>query len=137
MNISNEIIKVLDALYEKFGIVIDWTSTNILPYLETLFGKFIKWEIASSIFTMVFWILLAGIAWLIAIPLIKKSNNNDWDFDYSGWPWVAIFIIIAACIFTIVAVININMQSYDICEAVNFPEKAIYDYITRNINTTK
>lgn len=31
---SVEVIKVLDALVEKFGIAIDWTSANVLPYLQ-------------------------------------------------------------------------------------------------------
>lgn len=36
---GEEIIKVLDALAEKFGLAIDWTSNNVIPYLETLCGK--------------------------------------------------------------------------------------------------
>ena len=32
--ISDGIIKVLDSLADKFGIAIDWTSSNILPYLQ-------------------------------------------------------------------------------------------------------
>ena len=31
MNISQQIIEVLNALSEKVGIAIDWTSENILP----------------------------------------------------------------------------------------------------------
>ena len=31
---SNEIIKVLDALSDKLGIAVDWTSENVLPYLQ-------------------------------------------------------------------------------------------------------
>lgn len=133
MNISNEIINVIDALCEKFGIAIDWTSANVLPYLETLCGKFIKWEISTSIFYMVFWTLLAGIAWLISIPLIKKANKCEWDFDYEFSPIFATFAIIIACVFTIVAIVNIGMQSYDIIEAISFPEKTIYDYISYQI----
>ena len=33
---SEEIIKVLDALAEKFGVAVDWTSANVIPYLEQL-----------------------------------------------------------------------------------------------------
>ena len=28
-SISNEIIKVLDALCDKFGVAVDWSSNNI------------------------------------------------------------------------------------------------------------
>lgn len=33
---SEDIIKVLDNLAQKFGIAIDWTSQNAMPYLEDL-----------------------------------------------------------------------------------------------------
>lgn len=35
MTVSDQIINVLDALCEKFGLVIDWTSENVVPYLTT------------------------------------------------------------------------------------------------------
>ena len=44
MQISNEIIQVLEYLAEKIGITIDWTNNNVLPYVEQLCKKFIEWE---------------------------------------------------------------------------------------------
>ena len=31
MTVSEQIIQVIDALCEKFGIAIDWTTQNIIP----------------------------------------------------------------------------------------------------------
>ena len=31
---GDEIIKVINDLCGKFGIAIDWTSSNVIPYLE-------------------------------------------------------------------------------------------------------
>lgn len=39
--ISDEIIKVLDDLCERFGIVIDWASENVVPQLTVLCEKLI------------------------------------------------------------------------------------------------
>ena len=133
MKVSEQIIQVLDALCEKFGLAIDWTSANVLPYFEILCDKFIKWEIATSIFYMVFWVLLAGITWLIVKPFIKKAKENEWDYDYCCAPWIATFGIIIACMLTLVAVGNVFSQSYDIIQAITFPEKTIYDYISNLI----
>ena len=33
---SEQIIEVLNALCEKFGIAIDWTAENVMPYLTDL-----------------------------------------------------------------------------------------------------
>ena len=42
---SEEIIKVLDELGKRFGIVIDWSNQNIMPYLQELLKSFIKMEL--------------------------------------------------------------------------------------------
>ena len=54
---SEEIIKVLDALAEKFGLAVDWTSVNVIPYLEQLCGKYVNYEIATSVVWLVFGIM--------------------------------------------------------------------------------
>ena len=46
---SEEIIKVLDNLAERFGVAVDWTSTNVIPYLQELCSKYITYEIATSV----------------------------------------------------------------------------------------
>lgn len=33
----DEIIKVLDDLSERLGIAVDWTSQNVLPYLQEIY----------------------------------------------------------------------------------------------------
>lgn len=54
MTISNQIIAVLDAVCEKFGIVIDWTANNVMPYLQDLCHRVTTYEIVTS----VAWIIL-------------------------------------------------------------------------------
>lgn len=49
---SDEVIKVIDALAERFGIVIDWSSENVIPYLQQLCDKYITYEIITSIVWM-------------------------------------------------------------------------------------
>lgn len=55
---SEEIIKVLDALAEKFGLAVDWTSANVIPYLEQLCGKYVNYEIVTSVIWLLFGIVL-------------------------------------------------------------------------------
>lgn len=46
---SDEIIKILDDLGQRFGIAIDWSSQNVMPYLQDLVRRFTTYEIATSI----------------------------------------------------------------------------------------
>ena len=58
---SEEVIKILDDLCKRFGIAIDWSSENIVPYLEQLCKKYINYEIVTS----VIWIILFATGFII------------------------------------------------------------------------
>lgn len=42
---KNAIIETLDCLFEKFGIAVDWTTENVLPYVEQLAEKIVTYNI--------------------------------------------------------------------------------------------
>jgi len=117
MQVSDEIIKVLEYLCEKIGITIDWTSNNVLPYVEQLCTKFIKWQIGTSIGWIVIMLILV-IVGLIFSKVVDIGGFESFIF------WVIVMI----------AVIVIGVQAFYIIECYTFPEKAIYDYIQYNIN---
>ena len=58
MDTSEQIIKVIDNLCEKFGIAIDWTSNNMLPYIQQLGDKIVKYDLYTSVFWLVLCILI-------------------------------------------------------------------------------
>lgn len=66
---TNEIIKLLDELAKRFGVAIDWTSENVMPYLEDLFGRFITYNIVVD----VIWILMAIAAVWFEVWFVKKT----------------------------------------------------------------
>ena len=119
MTVSSEIIEVLDYLGEKFGIAIDWTSNNVLPYLQTLADKFIKWEISTSIV----WIAIAAFVMAGMIVLINLKGVRGINEETCGMLWIPIIVLI------IVSFIVICIQIFDIVECNMFPEKALYDFI--------
>ena len=124
MTVSSEIIEVLDYLGEKFGIAIDWTSNNVLPYLQTLIDKFIKWEISTSIV----WIVIAAFVIVAMIVLINLKGIREINEETYGMLWIPIIVLI------IVSFIVICIQIFDIIECNVFPEKALYDFIKVMLN---
>jgi hypothetical protein len=42
---GNEVIKVLNHLGDQFGVAIDWSSANVMPYLNDLMTRMIKYGI--------------------------------------------------------------------------------------------
>ena len=118
-SISNEIIKVLDALCDKFGIAVDWSSENVLPYIETLMDKCVTYEISTSLF----WMLLAFIGACVGAYLCIHGNAIYKESEYLDGEGS---IIIGAGLL-IVAIIIIVVQSLDLIQCSTFPESIIID----------
>lgn len=130
MTISNQIIEVLDVLCDKLGVAVDWTSENIVPYIETLIRKFITFEIATSIMYIVLFIALFTISYPITKKWCKKASSDKVQWCDCLETWVAICGIVLTVAFGIVCLIGIPVQIHDIIEAITFPEKTITEYIS-------
>lgn len=119
---SDEIIKLLDDLGQRFGIAIDWSSENVLPYLYDLMSRYIKYETMTSIM----WMVIGVIGLLLGIIFIYKGFKSD-DPDDVGFACIFIFVAIA-CIVIIIFQIN------DIITVNTIPEKMIYEYLSNSIS---
>lgn len=123
---SEEVIKILDALAEKFGLAIDWTSANVLPYLQQLCGKYVTYEIATS----VVWMLI-GICLLFIGKYVIEKAKYCWEKykeeRYSDYDLGAILLgILAGCVI-VGGIVVILCQTFDIVTCITFPEKIIIE----------
>ncbi len=125
---SNEIIKILDDLSKRMGMAIDWSGKNIMPYLEELMGRFVQWEISTSII----WGLLAVVLCFSGCLLLKYSWNhiNEYFGDIDEWASWGVAVSVSMILGGIIVLLT---QCFDVCEAVYLPEKVVYDYISRLI----
>ena len=125
---SEEIIKVLDELGKRFGIVIDWSNQNIIPYLQELLKRFICYRNITACV----WIILSiamtisGVGMIRALNRWRKSDDyGDYDDDMLvGLGYIFSVFIVALGIGLIIG----NM--FEIIKNVCMPEMVIYEYIT-------
>lgn len=115
--VSDQIIKVLDNLCEKFGLAIDWSSKNVQPYLKELMAKCVNYTFAID----VVWLCIATLLLIVGIILLTmglkvKKKHNYWD-DTVTFSVLAFGATILICIFVIPEMIA--------CKT--FPEKVIID----------
>lgn len=121
---SEEVIKILDAFAEEFGLAIDWTSANVFPYLQQLCGKCVTYEIVTS----VIWILLGVCLLFVGKYLIRmmkycwKKYKEDWTSDCGI---IAIGLGVFAGLAIVGGIIIILCQTFDIVTCITFPEKIV------------
>jgi uncharacterized membrane-anchored protein len=116
MNVSDQIIQVLDDLCRRFGIVIDWKKETIAPYLMELSEKFIAFEVQTSWFWIISALSIAGILWIMSLVCSLIHG-----FDSEGAMSLGIIAIVA----TVFAVVVSGVQIYDIITCETFPEKIL------------
>ena len=124
--ISNEIIKVLDDLGRRFGVAVDWSNQNIMPYLEELMERFIQWEISTSIVWMVVGVVLFIVGLISSIHIWKNREKYKYFGDIDEgitWGFIVSFVVafIGGCV--------LLTQCFDICKALYLPELRVYEYI--------
>ena len=125
---SEEIIKVLDELGKRFGIVIDWSNQNIIPYLQELFKRFICYRNITACV----WIILSiamTISGVVMFRSLNKWRKSD-DYDDCDDDMLAILGYIFSVFIIALGIGLIIGNMFGIIKNVCMPEMAIYEYIT-------
>ena len=128
---SEEIIKVLDELGKRFGIVIDWSNQNIIPYLQELLKRFICYRNITACV----WIIISIAMTISGVVMIRflnkwiKSENFNSDYEDEGLAIVGYAFSICIIALGIGLIIG-NM--FGIVKNVCMPEMVVYEYITNS-----
>ena len=138
MTVSEQIIEVVDALCEKFGIAVNWTGENVVPYLEILCGKLITYEICTSIAWMVIMALIS-IGSIIATKKLYPVFKDGWERNSRsccdmGWQVASVFAIIGLVITGFTTICVLGTQIMDIIQCSVFPELYIFEYVSALVN---
>lgn len=122
---SEEIIKVLDNLGQKFGIAIDWSNQNVLPYVQDLIHRGALNSIVGSIIGLVIGIIFLAIGIGILIYGIKQTKKDKY------WEWMdeGIVSFLAMLLLFTVAFIIISVCICTLTQAIYLPEITFLNYI--------
>lgn len=85
---SEEIIKVLDAVCNKIGIAVDWSAENITPQIVDVITRYGHYLLANAIAGLAFGIILIPIAFMctkkaayIFVQCDRDSDSYWYDHD--------------------------------------------------------
>lgn len=126
---NKEILEALNQLTDKFGIAVDWSSQNALPYLRDLMGRLVRYEIITSLVWLIVGALfvLSAIWWLKFIKYARKKYEDIGGFN--DWDVAATVATFAMIIVVLLGIIIILCQIDDIIQCVVLPEGIILKYI--------
>jgi len=129
---SEEIIKVIDNLAQKFGIAVDWTSSNIIPYLEDLMSRFIAYRNTLAIIQIILALAVLVIAIICIKKLIKWSGTKEFKEDYDNedifmWSMSGTIVVWIVCVVVLIG------NGMGLAKNIFIPEMTVIEYIQDKI----
>lgn len=103
MTFSEQLIYLIDEFAKRIGIIIDWTSSNVMPYIQDLVGRYITYELViASIITG-----LCVIGVIVAVCCALGAFNADCDGTFFTCTLVTIFsgVLSVVGLFTYIPII--------------------------------
>ena len=106
MNLSEQIIEILNHLADKVGLTVDWTSKNVFPYIQEVMARY---RLYSIINCSVLFIL--GIIFLIISVYLIKKIRIQWNDDATNVinPLLIIGIIIVFPLGLYLSIHNVSL----------------------------
>lgn len=126
---SEEIIKVLDELGKRFGIVIDWSNQNIIPYLQELLKRFICYRNITACV----WIIISIAMMIVGAIMIKFLNkwrkSDNYDTVYNNDEILAVLGYTFSIFIIAIGIGLIIGNMFGIAKNICMPEMVVYEYI--------
>lgn len=148
MEMSDQIIKVLDEVCKRFGLVIDWSKDNVLPYVQELAHKIIMYDMVKTITVLVFSVIgLVAVGIFLRIlfkeyityktlegeELYKKTFffiDKSWG-DLNGF---GLTFVIAGGVIGILSIIYLFTGTGHLIQNLTFPELTVIEFIKPFLN---
>lgn len=127
VKLSEELITIMEYISEKAGIIVDWTSKDILPLLQEICKKYISWEIATSIVWLIVGIFIIVVDVVLTRMIYKNLMKAYGELDTEDISVLCVINIILG----LTSIWIIGTEIFDIIKCSVFPELQIYEYIKK------
>lgn len=114
--------ELLEELGKQFGLIVDWSNSNVMPYLQDLSSRVVRYEFITSLFWAVIGIIISITGIILILRGFKKAATEG------AGPDEEIEVLIGV-IMTIIAIIITISQIHDIILCTYLPEKVILAYL--------
>lgn len=124
MNSENQVVEIINTLADKFGIVIDWSNKNVLPYVQELIHRFAMYNIIKGILELVLSIIIS----IISSSIVKKAYKRLLDYESEDKEFDDLLVIVFGILF-ISFIIFIPFEVKEILKSILLPELSFLEYI--------
>ena len=122
MIFSEQLIHLIDEFAKRIGIIIDWTSDNVIPYLHDLITRYGQFHLAIN---SIMFIICLLVAILCAWGWLKEIERyNSYDFYEMG-----ILSTTALILMTFFSLLGLFHFGYQMVQLFFIPELFILEQL--------
>ena len=127
---DKELCNVIDKIAEKIGVVVDWTSENVLPFIQDIMQRYRTMSIVKNVITMIVCTIIITICVIVVTKMIKGIVNglknevsSIWfDADYDELSKLSLVTSVIIIIPLLVSVIVLCVAAVDLIGWLYVPE---------------
>ena len=82
---DEELCNIIDKIAEKIGVAIDWSSENVMPYIQDIMQRYRTMNIVNNIIVMTVCAIIITICAIVAVKIIKGIINSLQNTESSIW----------------------------------------------------
>lgn len=92
-NFSQQFIQILDEISQRLGVVIDWTSVNVTPYLIDLINRYSKFIIFKNGFFVILALIIFSLGIYFTFKNLKTSIKTTYNCEFDNYEEVVKLVL--------------------------------------------
>ena len=138
---DKELCNVIDKIAEKIGVAIDWSSENVMPYIQDIMQRYRTMSIVGNVGAIIVCAIIITICVIVVTKMIKGIVNglknevsSIWfDADYDELSKLSIVTSVIIIIPLLVSVIVLCVAAVDLIGWLYVPEVKFLGVLKRFI----
>lgn len=127
---DKDLCNVIDKIAEKIGVAIDWSSENVMPYIQDIIQRYRTMNIVNNIIVMTVCAIIITICVIVAVKITKgiinglqNTESSIWfDADYDDLSNLSIVTSVIIIILLLVSVITLRVATEELMGWLYVPE---------------
>lgn len=119
---DNQYVQVLDAICNKLGIAVDWSSQNIVPQIQDVITRYGKYLLGVSTAQVVIGSIMLVATIILFFLVIVSYNKKGWAYDDYGISGTAGILAIVMVVFLMIGLPLFGVGLNGLIKSITIPD---------------
>lgn len=121
---DSQIISVLNALCDKIGIAVDWTTENVGPQIEMLLEQYAQYLLVGNIVGTLVASFIFVVSTCLIIVTVRSHAKKTWAYDEydDEYNWIGFSVMLGSIFALVISGVCLLFCIDGLIESVTIPQ---------------